>query len=246
MLVIKNEISFRAKIVGLDLLNVNSTSTESYKNGKLIKFKSNTIQNKKKKYNYSVFSNDKKIYDIRGSSFKGEAPSSAVIGNWWNHNILQSKIIISPLSGSLRFQEVYFLSKEILKIDKDIYETSKFKIELKKNADDFSDGAGQQYPHSSLYGDLRVKELFTEVYLPLETDTNFNLSIRYSDYSLEENSLTYDIGLVQLFQEKYTLKFSQQKAIRMPDINDLYSPAKVNQAFLNSDQNIRDEINITH
>ena len=108
-------------------------------------------------------------------------------------------------------------------------------LNLKKNADDFSDGAGQQYPHSSLYGDLKVKELFTEVYLPLETDTNFNLSIRYSDYSLEENSLTYDIGLVQLLEDKYTLKFSQQKAIRMPDINDLYSPNKVNQTFLDGD-----------
>ena len=136
LLVIKNEISFRAKIVGLDLLNVNGTSTESYKNGKLIKFKSNTIQNKKKKYNYSVLSKDKQIYNIKGSSFNGEAPSTAVIGNWWNHNILQSKIIISPLSGSLKFQEVYFLSKEILKIDKNIYETSKFKIELKNNTDD--------------------------------------------------------------------------------------------------------------
>ena len=108
-------------------------------------------------------------------------------------------------------------------------------LNLKKNADDFSDGAGQQYPHSNLYGSLKVKELFTEIYLPLVTDTNLNFSIRYSDYSLEENSLTYDIGLVQLFEEKYTLKFSQQKAIRMPDINDLYSPTKVNQAFLNSD-----------
>ena len=136
LLIIKNEISFSAKIVGLDLLNVNSASTESYKDGKLIKFKSNTIQNKKKKYNYSVLSKDKKIYNIKGSSFSGEAPSTAVIGNWWNHNILQSKIIISPLSWSLKFQEVYFLSKEILKIDKNIYETSKFKIELKKNTDD--------------------------------------------------------------------------------------------------------------
>jgi len=108
-------------------------------------------------------------------------------------------------------------------------------LNLKKNADDFSDGAGQQYPHSSLYGSLKVKELFSEIYMPLVTDTNLNFSIRYSDYSLEENSLTYDIGLVQLFEEKYTLKFSQQKAIRMPDINDLYSPTKVNQAFLNSD-----------
>jgi outer membrane receptor protein involved in Fe transport len=108
-------------------------------------------------------------------------------------------------------------------------------LNLKKNADDFSDGAGQQYPHSNLYGSLKVKELFSEIYLPLATDTNLNFSIRYSDYSLEENSLTYDIGLVQLFEEKYTLKFSQQKAIRMPDINDLYSPTKVNQAFLDKD-----------
>ena len=133
LLEVKNEINFNAKIVGLDLLKVNGTSTESYKNGKLIKFESNTIQNKKKKYNYSVYSKDKKIYNIKGSSFSGEAPSSAVVGNWWNHNILQSKIIISPLSGSLKFQEVYFLSKEILKINSDKYNASKFKIIMKKN-----------------------------------------------------------------------------------------------------------------
>ena len=136
LLVVKNEINFNAKIVGLDLLKVNGTSTESYKNGKLIKFESNTIQNKKKKYNYSVFSKDKKIYNINGSSFDGEAPASAVVGNWWNHNILQSKIIISPLSGSLKFQEVYFLSKEKLYINKNIYHASRFKIELKKNVND--------------------------------------------------------------------------------------------------------------
>ena len=133
LLVVKNEINFKAKIVGLNLLKVRGDSTESYKNGKLIKFESNTIQNNKKKYNYSVFSKDKKIYNIKGSSFSGEAPSSAVVGNWWNHNILQSKIIISPLSGSLKFQEVYFLSKEILKINNNKYNVSKFKIIMKKN-----------------------------------------------------------------------------------------------------------------
>ena len=133
LLEVKNEINFNAKIVGLDLLKVSGTSTESYKNEKLIKFESNTIQNKKKKYNYSVFNKDKKIYNIKGSSFNGEAPSSAVVGNWWNHNILQSKIIISPLSGSLKFQEVYFLSKEILKINNNKHNVSKFKIIMKKN-----------------------------------------------------------------------------------------------------------------
>ena len=47
--------------------------------------------------------------------------------------------------------------------------------------------------------------------------------------------MTYDLGLVHLFNDKHTLKFSQQKAIRMPDINDLYSPAKVQQTFLDND-----------
>ena len=45
-------------------------------------------------------------------------------------------MIISPLSGSLKFQEVYFLSKEILKIKNDNHITSKFKIIMKKNIGD--------------------------------------------------------------------------------------------------------------
>ena len=59
-----------------------------------------------------------------------------MVGNWWNHNILQSKIVISPLSGSLKFQEVYFLSKETLEIDNNTYDTRRFKIVLKKKIDD--------------------------------------------------------------------------------------------------------------
>ena len=136
LFVVKNEINFSAKIVGLNLLTVNGTSTESYKDGKLIKFESNTIQNKKKKYNHSLLSKDKKIYNIKGSSYNGVAPSSAVIGNWWNHNILQSEMIISPLSGSLKFQEVFFISEEILNINSNNYNVSKFKISMSKNIDD--------------------------------------------------------------------------------------------------------------
>ena len=108
-------------------------------------------------------------------------------------------------------------------------------LALKKSAEDFSDGAGQQYPQTSLYGDLQVKELFTELYLPFETNTSLNFSLRYSDYSLGKNALSYDFGIVQSLKNKFTLKFSQQKAIRMPDISDLYSPSKVNQTFLDVD-----------
>ena len=136
LLVVKNEINFVTKLVGINLLDVRGSSTETYKNGRLIEFKSDTIQNKKKKYNELILDEDKKNFKIKGSSFKGNAPSTALVGNWWNHNILQSEMIISPLSGSLKFQEVYFLSKEILKINDNHFNTSKFKIVMKKNADD--------------------------------------------------------------------------------------------------------------
>ena len=115
---------------------MNGSSTETYKNGRLIKFKSNTIQNNKEKYNELMLNEEKKTFRIRGSSFNGNVPSAALVGNWWNHSILQSEMIISPLSGSLKFQEVYFLSKEILKINGDNYNVSKFKIVMKKNIDD--------------------------------------------------------------------------------------------------------------
>jgi len=136
LLVVKNEINFVAKLIGINLLDVKGTSTETYKNGELIKFKSHTIQNKKKKYNELMLSEGKKSFKIRGSSFEGNVPSTALVGNWWNHNILQSEMIISPLSGSLKFQEVYFLSKEILVINNDSYNASKFKIIMKKNIED--------------------------------------------------------------------------------------------------------------
>ena len=48
-LIIENETNFEAKIIGLNLLSVNASSTETYNNGKLAKYKSKTIQNKKKK-----------------------------------------------------------------------------------------------------------------------------------------------------------------------------------------------------
>ena len=136
LLIVNNEINFAAKLMGINLLVVNGSSTETYKNGKLIKFNSDTIQNKKKKYNKLILDENKKTFKIDGSSFKGALPSTALVGNWWNHSILQSEMIISPLSGSLKFQEVYFLSKETLKIKNDSYITSKFKIIMKKNIDD--------------------------------------------------------------------------------------------------------------
>ena len=136
LLIVKNEINFAVKMIGINLLDINGSSTETYKNGKLVKFKSSTIQNKKKKHNELTLDESKKTFKIKGSSFNGNAPSSVLVGNWWNHSILQSDMIISPLSGSLKYQEVYFLSKEILKIDSNSFNASKFKIIMKKNIKD--------------------------------------------------------------------------------------------------------------
>ena len=136
LLIVKNEINFVAKLIGINLLDVSGSSIETFKNGNLIEFKSSTIQNNKKKYNELMLNEEKKTFNIKGSSFNGDVPSTALVGNWWNHNILQSEMIISPLSGSLKFQEVYFLSEEILKINDDNINVSKFKIVMKKNIDD--------------------------------------------------------------------------------------------------------------
>ena len=134
--IVKNETNFVAKVIGLNLLSIDSSSTETYKDGKLVKYRSRTTQNEKTKFNDLILNEKNKIYNIKGSSFSGTAPSDALVGNWWNHNILQSEIIISPLSGSLKFQEVYFLSNETLKIEKKIYDTSRFKVVIKKKIDD--------------------------------------------------------------------------------------------------------------
>ena len=42
----------------------------------------------------------------------GEATKENIIGNWWNAKILKTKTQISPLSGSVKKQEVNFTNKD--------------------------------------------------------------------------------------------------------------------------------------
>ena len=49
-LFVKNATEFKVKILGVKVFSVFSNSEELYKNGNLIYFKSNTVQNNKKKY----------------------------------------------------------------------------------------------------------------------------------------------------------------------------------------------------
>ena len=74
--------------------------------------------------------NNKK-FDIKGSSYSGEASVKNIIGNWWSHKILQAESQISPISGSIKEQIVTFIGKEHISINGKQYETDHFKLTSK-------------------------------------------------------------------------------------------------------------------
>ena len=123
-----NDTQFAVELFGVKIFSIVSKAIEKYKNDKLVFFKSNTLQNDKKKYvnlNY-----DKKInkFIINGSSYKGKANIDNVIGNWWNSKILRATSQISPLSGSIKKQNVNLLNKEKIELYGKNYEVLHFKL----------------------------------------------------------------------------------------------------------------------
>ena len=104
---------------------------EIYENNKLVFFKSNTIQNKKKKFVNLKYDKNLNKFIIDGSSFKGKADIDNVIGNWWNNKILTANRQISPLSGSIKEQTVNLLKKEMIKLYGKSYEVLHYKLKSK-------------------------------------------------------------------------------------------------------------------
>ncbi len=88
---VHNMTNFELKVFGVKIFVIKSNGIEIYKDDKLISFKSETLQNDKKKYVNLIYDEEKKKYNIKGSSYTGEANQECIIGNWWNHRILQSK-----------------------------------------------------------------------------------------------------------------------------------------------------------
>ena len=82
----------------------------------------------KKKFVNLLFNKDTKKFNIIGSSYNGEVSNDIIIGNWWNHKILQSDIQISPLSGSVKKQVVTFIGKEKIDLYGKTYEVDHFKL----------------------------------------------------------------------------------------------------------------------
>ena len=123
-----NDTQFEVELFGVKIFSIISKAIEKYENDKLVFFKSNTLQNKKKKYVNLSYDKKKNKFIINGSSYKGEADIDNVIGNWWNSKILEATSQISPLSGSIKKQNIDLLKKEKIELYGKNYEVLHFKL----------------------------------------------------------------------------------------------------------------------
>ena len=128
---VKNQYKFEVKLLSATIFKVEGYGEEIYLKDNLISFQSKTLQNKKEKFVNLKINKKNKKFDIKGSSYSGEASMENIIGNWWSHKILQAESQISPISGSIKEQIVTFLGKEKILINGKQYETDRFKLTSK-------------------------------------------------------------------------------------------------------------------
>ena len=88
-------------------------------------------------------------------------------------------------------------------------------------------------PAKAIHGEFHVSELFTEMRLPLmdEKPGAYNLSLetgyRYSTYTSGFNTNTYKFGVEWAPIQDVRLRASYNRAVRAPNIDELYGPATV-------------------
>ena len=128
---VKNQYKFEVKLLSATIFKVEGYGEEIYLNDRLISFQSKTLQNKKEKFVSLKLDKNKKKFNIKGSSYSGEASIKNIIGNWWSHKILQAESQISPISGSIKEQLVTFIGKENVAINGKEFETDHFKLTSK-------------------------------------------------------------------------------------------------------------------
>jgi hypothetical protein len=129
--IITNQIKFTVKLLGATIFEVESYGKEKYDKNILISYNSKTRQNKKQKFANIELDKKNNKFIIKGSSYSGNASVENVIGNWWNHELLQAKSQISPVSGSVKKQIVTFVAKEEINLYGKKFETEHFKLESK-------------------------------------------------------------------------------------------------------------------
>ena len=128
---VKNETDFEVKLLGVKVFEIKSKGIEQYNNNNLISYNSETLQNDKKKFVNLKVSKNKKEFEIIGSSYVGKADLDNIIGNWWNHDILQVDSQISPLSGSIKKQVVRLIGKKNITVNNKKYLTEIYKLRSK-------------------------------------------------------------------------------------------------------------------
>ena len=131
LLIVKNKIEFKVYLLGIEVFNLEGHGIEIYKDGKLISYESKTLQNDREKFVNLIYDSQSDKFKINGSSYVGLADTKNIVGNWWNHQILQAESQISPISGSIKEQVVNFLGKEKIELYGNIIEADHFKLTSK-------------------------------------------------------------------------------------------------------------------
>jgi hypothetical protein len=131
---VTNQTKITIKLLGATIFDIEGYGEEKYKNGKLVSFNSKTKQNKKEKFVNLKINTENNKFIIKGSSYSGEASKDNIIGNWWNHKLLQAESQISPVSGSIKEQVITFITKEKIELYGKSYETEHFKLKSKNQS----------------------------------------------------------------------------------------------------------------
>ena len=129
--IVTHQIKFSVKLLGATIFQVEGYGEEKYLKDQLISYNSKTLQNDKEKFVNLVFDKDKNKFNIKGSSYNGEASIDNIVGNWWSHKILQTNSQISPISGSIKQQIVTFVGKEKIDLYSKIYNVDHFTLKSK-------------------------------------------------------------------------------------------------------------------
>ena len=131
---VTNQTKITVKLLGATIFDIEGYGEEKYKNDKLVSFNSKTKQNKKEKFVNLKINTENNKFIIKGSSYSGEASKDNIIGNWWNHKLLQAESQISPVSGSIKEQVITFIAKEKIELYGKSYETEHFKLKSKNQS----------------------------------------------------------------------------------------------------------------
>jgi len=132
-MIVENYTKFAVEMFGVKVFLIDSESKEKYQKEKLISFESKTLQNDKKKFVKLYYDKKKNKFIINGSSYVGETDIDKIIGNWWNSKILEARVQISPLSGSIKKQQVKLIKKD--EIDYKGKKVKLFQFKIKSTED---------------------------------------------------------------------------------------------------------------